>query len=134
MQEHGSFTIEIIDQTLIIKCFDAWNLETVIRLCREYKEHVESIKDKPWACLVDLSKWELSTPEMWDEISKLNEWGNLNNQKYEVVIFGMYIQQTLMEESHTVLTNVETKFYDTIEQAYEWLISIRMLNNIKKIQ
>jgi len=127
MQEHGSFKIEVIDQTLIIKCFDAWNVETVIRLCREYKEHVEGIKDKPWACLVDLSQWELSTPDMWNEINKLNEWGNINNQKYEAVICSMSLQQMLMEESHTVLTNVETKFCDNMEQAYNWLNSFGVL-------
>ena len=127
MQEHGSFKIEVIDQTLIIKCFDAWNLETVIRLCREYKEHVESIKDKPWGCLVDLSQWELSTPDMWDEINKLNEWGNINNQKYEAVICSMSLQQMLMEDSHTALTNVETNFCDNIEQAYDWLNSVGVL-------
>ena len=127
MQEHGSFTIEVVDQTLIVKCFDAWNFETVIRLCREYKEYVEKINDKPWACLVDLSKWELSTPDMCDEISKLNQWGNINNQKYEVVICSMSLQQMLMEDSHTVFTNVETNFCDNIEQAYDWLKSVGVL-------
>ncbi|MBU2894770.1 hypothetical protein KO495_15770 [Colwellia sp. D2M02] len=128
MQEHGSFKMKIIGQTLVVKCFDAWNIETVLRLCREYKVLVNQIKDKPWACLVDLSQWELSTPEMWDEIDKLNAWGNINNQKYEAVICGMSLQKTLMEDSHTVLTNVESNFFDNIEQAYAWLSDIGMLN------
>jgi len=127
VQEHGYFQMEIVDQTLIIKCFDSWNLETVLRLCKEYKELVEQIKDKPWACLVDLSEWELATPEMWDEIIELNKWGNSNNQKYEAVICSMSLQKSLMEESHTVLTNVETKFCDNIERAYEWLNSVGIL-------
>jgi len=52
---------------------------------------------------------------MWDEIIELNKWGNSNNQKYEAVIGSMSLQKSLMEESHTVLTNVETKFCDNIE-------------------
>ena len=127
MQEHGSFQMKIVEQTLIIKCFDAWNLETVLRLCKEYKGLVEQINDKPWACLVDLSQWELATPEMWDEISELNKWGNSNNQKYEAVICSTSLQKTLMEDSHKVLTNVETKFCENIEQAYEWLNSVGVL-------
>jgi hypothetical protein len=127
VQEHGSFEMEIIDQTLIVKCFDAWNIETVLRLCKEYKELVLQINDKPWGCLVDLSQWELSTPEMWNEINKLNQWGNNNNQRYEVVICSMSLQKTLMEETHTVLTHVETNFCDNIEQAYEWLRSVGVL-------
>ncbi|WP_440875654.1 STAS/SEC14 domain-containing protein [Thalassotalea sp. PLHSN55] len=120
--------MEIINQTLIVRCFDSWNIETVLRLCREYKELVEQINDKPWACLVDLSEWELATPDMWDEIGKLNEWGNSHNQRFEAVICSMSIQQMLMEESHSVLTNVETKFCDDMKQARAWLKSVGALS------
>lgn len=128
MQEHGSFKLQIVDQTLVVQCFGSWNLETVLRMCKEYKVLAEQISDKPWACLVDLSQWELSTPEMWDEIDKLNEWGNENNQRYEAVICKLSIQKSLMEDSHTVLTNVETNFCQNIEHAYEWLNSVGVLN------
>ncbi|MDA8622168.1 hypothetical protein N9L48_05925 [Psychrosphaera sp.] len=127
MQEHGSFEINIIDQTIVVNCYGSWNHETVKRMCNEYKEHALQINDKDWACLVDLSQWELATPEMWNEIQKLNEWSNNNNQKFEAVICSLYIQKTLMEQSHTVLTNVETKFCDNIEQAYAWLNSVGVL-------
>lgn len=128
MQEHGFFEMEIIDQTLIVRCFDDWNQELVARLCKEYKELVKTIYDKPWACLVDMTRWGLSTPEMWDEIDELNHWGNLNNQRFEVVICSMSIQKDLMVDSHEVLTNVETKFCETVEQAHDWLASVGVLN------
>lgn len=127
VQEHGSFQVEIIDQTLIIKCFDSWNLETVLRFCKEYKELVEQINDKPWACLVDLSQWELATPDMWDEIRKLNEWSNNNNQKYEAVICSLSLQKAMVAKSHTAFTNVETSFFENREQAYEWLNSVDVI-------
>lgn len=127
MWEHGSFTLEVIDQTLIVKCFDAWNIETVIRMCKEYKECIEKIYDKPWACMVDLTQWELSPPQMWEEIDTLNRWGNSNNQKYEAVICSLSIQKSLMQESHSVLTNVESKFFENIEEATRWLKSVGVL-------
>lgn len=127
MLEHGSFKLEVIGQTLVVQCFDAWNIETVLRMCKEYKECIEDIKHKPWACLVDLSQWELSVPEMWDEVDKLNHWGNSNNQKYEAVICGMSIQKSLMETSHEVLTNVESRFFTKVEEAYDWLASVGVL-------
>lgn len=86
--------------------------------------NITTIKDKPWACLVDLSRWELSTPDMWQKIDELNEWGNENNQRFEVVICSLSIQKSLMETSHEVLTNVESKFCDKIEQAFSWLESV----------
>ena len=124
MLEHGSFEFEVVEQTLVVKCFDAWNVETVLRMCSEYKDHVKKINDKPWACLVDLTQWELSTPEMWAHIDELNEWGNLNNQKYEVVVCNSAVQQYLMENSHEVLTNVEAIFCENLAQAYGWLTGL----------
>lgn len=121
MREHGSFKMQVVGQTLIVQCFDSWNLETVQRMCKEYKALASTISDKPWACLVDMRHWELSTPEMWDEIDVLNEWGNANSQKYEAVVCSLNLQKELMVESHEVLTNVETQFCDTIEQAHAWL-------------
>ncbi|RHW75395.1 STAS/SEC14 domain-containing protein [Colwellia sp. RSH04] len=121
MLEHGSFSMEINAQTLIIRCYGAWNIQTVIRMCQEYKEHVNSISDSPWACLVDFTQWELSTPEMWEHIDELNEWGNANNQKFEAVVCSLSIQKHLMEISHDVLTNVDARFFDNLTQAYEWL-------------
>tara|TARA_R110001583_G_scaffold155625_1_gene307280 strand:- start:507 stop:896 length:390 start_codon:yes stop_codon:yes gene_type:complete len=127
MREHGSFQMTIVDQTIVIQCFGTWNLETVLRLCEEYKELVEKINEKPWACLVDLSQWELATPAMWNEISELNEWSNNNNQKYEAVIYSLSIQRALMVDSHIVLTNVETNFFENLDQAYKWLKSVGVI-------
>ena len=74
--------------------------------------------------MVDFTYWELSTPDMWEKIDELNEWGNVNNQKYEVVICSLSIQRSLMEASHEVLTNVDTKFCENLKQAYDWLESV----------
>lgn len=91
MQEHGSFDMKIINQTLVVKAFRAWNYETVLRYGTEYKQLIEKLKNKPWACLVDLTEWELATPDIWEHIDELNEWGNINNQRYEVVICSLAI-------------------------------------------
>ncbi|PHR72347.1 MAG: hypothetical protein COA66_06440 [Arcobacter sp.] len=128
MYEHGSYKIKVINQTIIVECFDSWNIETVLRFCKEYKEMVEEIKYKPWACLVDLSQWELSTPDMWDEIYKLNEWSNDKNQKYEAVICSLSLQEILVANSHKAFINVESNFFKNIDQACNWLTSVGVLN------
>lgn len=71
---------------------------------------------------------------MWDEIDKLNHWGNSNNQKYEAVICGMSIQKILMKTSHEVLTNVESRFFTKVEEAYDWLASVGVLQKPINLQ
>lgn len=124
MQSHGSFELTIKEKTLIVKAIGGWNYETALSCGKEYKALVREFKGKQWACLVDLTDWELFTPDAADYIDELNEWGNANNQKYEVVVCGLPIQQALLEKSHEVLTNVETNFCENLEQAYDWLESI----------
>jgi len=121
MKEHGYFEMKIVAQTLIVTCFDCWNIETAIRLCEEYKNLSKKIYNTPWACLVDLSHWELCTPEASDEIIKLNEWADKHNQKYEVIVCNTALQQALLKNIHQGFTNVETHFCENIDQAYQWL-------------
>lgn len=124
MEPHGSFKLTIKEKTLIVTAIGAWNYETAVSCGKEYKRLVSGLEGKPWACLVDLKEWELFTPDASDYINELNKWGNINNQKYEVVVFGLSIHQAVLEKSHEVLTNVEIKFYENLEQAYEWLETI----------
>ncbi|MFT6779727.1 MAG: hypothetical protein ACJAV1_003670 [Paraglaciecola sp.] len=121
LQEHGSYDMYILNQTLIIEAVDAWNLETSLRFGQEFKELVNKIEHNPWACLVNLNDFELAIPEVWEHVNKINEWANLHNQKYEVVVCSSLIQEVLLEISHKKLSNVETNFCENVEQAKKWL-------------
>lgn len=52
MLEHGSFDMKIIEQTLVVRCFDAWNNETVLRMCKEYKDLVSNINNQKYEAVV----------------------------------------------------------------------------------
>ena len=121
MQEHGSYNMKIVDQTIIVEAVDAWNLETAERWGIEYKSLVGLIKNLPWACLVDLSNFELAIPDVLEHIDKINEWGNSHNQKFEVVVCSLSIQKDLLQNAHKILTNVETNFCENVVQAKSWL-------------
>jgi len=121
MQEHGSFEVKLVGQVLVIKAYDTWNVETVLRLCDECKSLTSQIIDEPWAAIIDLSCWELGTPEIWEPISKLDAWINENNYKYEAVIINSILQKILLERSHEVLSNAETRFCKDINEAFSWL-------------
>lgn len=124
MLQHGSFDIACKDKTIIVKCMGAWNIETVQEFIPIYKKYVLAFDGQPWACLLDLTQWELATPEAWELIDELNVWGNANNQRYEAVICSISFQQIFVEQSHLVMPNVEKKFCDDLAQAQQWLASV----------
>ena len=127
MQEHGSFTLKTIEQTLIIMACGAWNIETTLRFVHENKKLTEHINAKPWACLVDLKEWDLSTPEIWPYIDELNIWAAQQGQRFEVVVYNNSIQKQLLVDSHKKLKGVEIEYFKTPEDAYQWLKEKNML-------
>ncbi len=130
MQEHGSFDLKLVGQVLVIKPYDSWNLETALRFCDECKKLASQISNQPWAVLSDLSHWDLSTPDTWEPINELNTWANEHNCQYEVVITTSPIQTELLTKSHEVSTNAQTKFFQDINDGFNWLSSVGIKTNV----
>ncbi len=63
MKEHGSHSIERQDGILVIRAYDGWNVEASEALVQEILVFAKKFQGKPWAILVDLREWGLSTPE-----------------------------------------------------------------------
>lgn len=123
MRKRGSYTLEISGQTLILHAYGPWNIKTANSMCFDAKQLIKTIHHKPWACLTDITEWELGTPDIWEPVKKLNSWANRNNQKYEVTVCSPGIQKSLIEKSMKTLTNSELAYVSSKEEALEWLKS-----------
>jgi hypothetical protein len=124
MKAHGSYKLEVNKHTVTFKAYDSWNYEAAFEWGEEIKGIVNQLKNEPWACLVDLTEWELATPDTRTYISELYSWLNDQNLKYIAVIFGLSIQKEVLEHTYSILTNVEKKYCVDLEQANNWLHSV----------
>ena len=127
LNEHGNFKISINSQTIILEAYGAWNYETAIRFCHDFKQSVKKIESKPWASLIDLREWDLSTPDIWEAIDDLTIWSEQHNQRYEATIYINNIQKTLLEQSQQNFENISVQYFDQPELAYQWLANMNML-------
>lgn len=121
MQEHGSFEMYLLGQVISVNVFGGWNYETTARWCAEYRKHIDCIKTAPWARIMDLTHWELTTSDVWKVVDEANTWANLNNQKYDVVICSLSLQKKIVGRAHQALPNVEIKFCENMQDGKEWL-------------
>lgn len=121
MQEHGTFKMSVANQVITLLVFGSWNIETTSRWCIEYKNHIDSIKAAPWARIMDLTHWELTTPDVWEAVDKVNSLANISNQQYDVVICSWSMQKQIVDRAHEMLTNVEIKFCNDLQEAQKWL-------------
>ncbi|MDO6446393.1 hypothetical protein Q4493_11475 [Colwellia sp. 1_MG-2023] len=126
MEEHGSYDLAIEEKTHILKAYGSWNFETAKKWGAETKAILNGIIDKPWVCLVDLSQWELATPDIRTYVHDFNLWLNENNLKYLAVVYSLHLQVEVLKITHVVLTNVEIKYFDNHKDANEWLNSIEL--------
>lgn len=127
MKAHGSFELAVENRTMMIKIFGAWNYEAVMAFGAEYVQQVEKLNSEPWACVLDLSAWELVTPDVWEQAAELSKLSNDSNLKYYAVICSSNIQQVLISKNEESLTNVETKLFENMQQARAWLQEVEML-------
>ena len=123
MQPHGSFELSVKNQIVIIKAMGAWNFEMAVEFGEQYKALVLTFNQDPWACLIDLTEWELFTPEASDYLDDINRWADANNQRFEAVVCGLSIQQSLLEKNQAAFTHVETQFCESLDLACQWLES-----------
>lgn len=119
--EHGSYEFEVKGQVLIMRPTGAWNLETAIRCCKEYKVIAQSLNNAPWACLVNLLSWELGTPDIWPEIDSVNAWADEHNERFEAVVCSTSLQTYMLEQTYDKFKNVKTEFFQTEDKALSWL-------------
>jgi hypothetical protein len=129
MQEHGSYELEVVGQTVVTRAFDSWNYETAFRWGEELKHKANNIIKQPWACLIDLRLWELTTPEAWSYIEELNVWGDKNKLAYVALVCALGIQETIIKRSQTVFTTVDVKFFRELKEANDWLNSVDAYSN-----
>ena len=124
MNTHGSYKLEINKNTVTFKAYDSWNYEEAIEWGNEFKNIVIQMRNEPWACLVDLTEWELATPDTRSYLSELYLWLNDQNLKHLAVTFGLSIQKDVLEITYRLLTNVDKKYCVDLDEANKWLNSV----------
>ena len=124
MKVHGSFTLEVNKKTVTFTAYDAWNYEAAVNWGNEFKTIIAQFNNEPWVCIVDLTQWELATPDTRVYISEFYQWVNDHNLKYLAVIFGHSLQKSVLEKTYTILTNVERQYFLDKDEAGNWLKSL----------
>lgn len=105
---------------IIIKAYDAWNYETALSFCGDFRESAITTYDKPWAVLANLVNWELSTPDTWEIIKETTQWAIAYNKTHEAMVYGNSLQKDMLDKIQVNL-RVKSHFYVNENQANEYL-------------
>lgn len=123
MRGHGTFLNNIVDKVLISEWHGAWNLETSLAWSKHYLELAQALSHSPWASLIDLSQWELGTPDINPVIEKVNVWSDSNYLTHEGVVCALNLQSEMAVITHQTMQNVQAATFANKNEAKNWLAS-----------
>ena len=121
--EHGSYRASIVDRVLCLSVVGAWNREGMLAYLKEFRELSAPLAEdgRPWASLVDLSNWDLLTPDSLDPFNESAKWASANNRTHVAIVseessLMQWLSDKLLED-----TGVDSRFFQTRRDAWEWL-------------
>ena len=129
MKEHGEFAIHFRDRTVYMRARDSWNEETtrayISRLLQDVTEHFTS---PGWAILADIRDWGLytidSVRQVDEYVRRLDELGRTHAA---FVAASPLQEETVLEHMKPKTQTAEYRFFQTVEEAEQWLVSCGML-------
>ncbi len=120
---HGSYRVSIVERVLCLSVVGASNREGMLAYLEEFKKLSALLaKDgRPWASFVDLSKWELLTPDSLRPFNESAKWASVNNRTHMAIVSDEsslmdWLMDKLLED-----TLIESRFFQTRLDAWTWL-------------
>lgn len=124
MREHGVYTIETHGRILFIDAEGPWNTESVRAYKQDMLEATVSMGSDPWALIAVLHGESLFTPEAEQEMTAMVEWRKRYGMSCAALVSSYSIGRSMVERQFGRIyteTGVSYRFFDTSEQAFEWL-------------
>jgi len=129
MKRHGSYTLTCSKDSMLIKCFGSWNLETTRIYSLEYKAVAAPLINRSWAVVCDMRNWELATPESMTVFQGLMNWCFDMGMKSCIYVYeDSFIKRHYLREMADRIKNEIPEDYNFIHMtdtshAYDWLKS-----------
>ncbi|WP_159084527.1 hypothetical protein [Dongshaea marina] len=120
--KHGTYSIELDSNIVIMRAYGSWNLEQAEAYCHDLCEnYVSHIEHSPWGLVGDLTEWGLCTPEAMQRFEQLAEELSNRNQYFQAAISQMKMQQSLAREYATRAGHLLTvKHFHDFGEGLRW--------------
>ncbi len=119
MRKHGHFIIKQENNLLFSYFFGAWNIEQSLTYVEQVKCSVQTLKEQPWARIVDLSQWEGAGKEATEPLKELQLWSEHSNCIQTLFINPPLIPKFMIEKYGDPYASYQV--LQSVEEAKEWL-------------
>ncbi len=125
MVEHGKYSIEI-DGTIIIVTFDGMFNELASKnLCSRVEKHIDEMAGRSFAMIINLLKYEGSTPDAHKEGDRHALWVENQNCLAKAIVASEQAMLEIIRNEQNSLrkSKIVSKVFKTEADAKEWLLT-----------
>ena len=125
MNGHGSYELIVRNRVVIAKIIGAWNKEESEQYFSELKKMTQGIIHEPWAIVVYLDQWELSTPDSEQVNLNLLNWLMANNLKKAAEIYSPSVLKKMHVQNivNKTASKIDRQCFTDDKAAIAWLES-----------
>jgi protoheme ferro-lyase len=130
---HGSFTIEIGKQRMLVDAIGPFNLESISQYQRAIADAINVLKQKRWTQIVVLHGMSMMTPEAEEQLEKVVRYRMERGLCASVIVVGDVEGKGIVKQQLQRVygkTQLLHTFTETIEEAHHWLSSMEKSHDI----
>ncbi len=125
---HGSYEMYVVQKVLVSKSYGSWNEFTCKEFFGRYIELASPLTNEPWGGLVDVSQWQLATPDAEKLAVIFEQWCIENNRNFVAIVGSSSIINFQLKRSgiNNNTEIVDIRYFDTFDEAVDWFTKLRL--------
>ncbi|NRA61317.1 MAG: hypothetical protein HRU25_10500 [Psychrobium sp.] len=123
---HGNYEMYVVGKVLVSKSFGSWNEFTVKEFFEQYIEMSAPLINAPWGGLVDVSQWQLATPDAEKLAVIFEQWCIENNRHFVAIVGSSAITDFQLKRSgiKDKTDIVDVRHFESFDEAIDWFIKL----------
>lgn len=100
---HGEYQILAEGNILLCRIHGSWNLHCANNFVADITERVKQFGGQPWARVINMTNYQLGTPEVTERMHRFGEWANENGCIQHNFIFSNDLQKDQVSTAYAAV-------------------------------
>jgi len=118
----ASYDISLVNRVLISKSFGSWDELTCLEFIEQYKSIASALTGQAWGGLIDVSQWQLATPDAEKLASKFELWCCEHNRQFVAIVGSSSLIDFQLKRSglEASCDQVQVRAFTEFNDAVDW--------------
>jgi len=127
LKYRGAYQVEVNENVICVAFKGMFNLDTSKRLCAKGEDIINGLDGAPFYLIINLEKYEGSTPEAHEEGNRHAMWLEKQNCQGKAIVINEQVMLHIIRNEQAFLSQsqINTKVFPTDADAQDWIESLK---------